>query len=52
MTKIAALFPGQGSQAVGMGKDLAERWPEAAEVFSAADASRLCAGTVLRRSCA
>ncbi len=37
MTKIAALFPGQGSQAVGMGKDLAERWPEAAAVFSTAD---------------
>ena len=35
--KIAALFPGQGSQAVGMGEDLAERWPEAAAVFSAAD---------------
>ncbi len=39
MTRIAALFPGQGSQAVGMGRDLAERWPVAAEVFSAADAA-------------
>lgn len=39
MGKIAALFPGQGSQAVGMGQDLAERWPEAAEVFSAVDHS-------------
>ncbi len=37
MTKIAALFPGQGSQAVGMGRDLAERWPSAAEVFSTVD---------------
>lgn len=37
--KIAALFPGQGSQAVGMGADLAERWPEAAEVFAVADAA-------------
>ena len=35
--KIAALFPGQGSQAVGMGHDLAERWPAAAEVFQTID---------------
>ncbi len=48
MTRIAALFPGQGSQAVGMGYDIAERWPEAAEVFASVDKgldaplSRLC----------
>ena len=35
--KIAALFPGQGSQTVGMGQDLAERWPSAAAVFEAID---------------
>ena len=35
--KIAALFPGQGSQAVGMGRDLAERWPSAAKVFEEID---------------
>jgi len=35
--KIAALFPGQGSQAVGMGRDLAERWPSAASVFETID---------------
>ena len=37
MTRIAALFPGQGSQAVGMGHDIAERWPAAAEVFTTVD---------------
>lgn len=37
MAKIAALFPGQGSQSVGMGHDLAERWPVAAEVFARVD---------------
>jgi [acyl-carrier-protein] S-malonyltransferase len=35
--KVAALFPGQGSQAVGMGRDLAERWPVAADVFQTID---------------
>jgi [acyl-carrier-protein] S-malonyltransferase len=37
MVTIAALFPGQGSQTVGMGRDLAERWPAAAEVFRTID---------------
>lgn len=37
MARIAALFPGQGSQAVGMGRDLAERWPSAAGVFTDID---------------
>ena len=35
--RIALLFPGQGSQAVGMGKDLAERHPAARAVFEQAD---------------
>jgi [acyl-carrier-protein] S-malonyltransferase len=34
---IAFLFPGQGSQAVGMGKDLAEKYPIARQTFEEAD---------------
>jgi len=47
-SKIAYVFPGQGSQFVGMGKDLAENFPVARQVFEEADAaldfpiSRLC----------
>ncbi len=36
-TRIAGLFPGQGSQQVGMGRDVARRWPEAAAVFEEVD---------------
>ncbi|HTX75817.1 MAG TPA: ACP S-malonyltransferase [Terracidiphilus sp.] len=36
-TKIAFLFPGQGSQAVGMGRDLRERFMVAARTFEEAD---------------
>ncbi len=45
---IAFLFPGQGSQAVGMGKELADKYPVARRTFEEADEalgyklSRLC----------
>ena len=34
---IAYVFPGQGSQYLGMGKDLAEKFPAARQVFEEAD---------------
>lgn len=36
-TNIALLFPGQGSQSVGMGRALAEQFPVAASTFQEAD---------------
>lgn len=39
MPTVAFVFPGQGSQAVGMGRALAESSPAAAAVFAAADAA-------------
>jgi [acyl-carrier-protein] S-malonyltransferase len=36
-SNIAFLFPGQGSQAVGMGKELAEKYPVARQTFEEAD---------------
>ncbi len=36
MAKTAFMFPGQGSQTVGMGVSMAERWPEAKAVFDQA----------------
>lgn len=48
MNKLAFLFPGQASQYPGMGRDLAETFPESRAVFDEADAalgfsiSKLC----------
>jgi len=45
---LALLFPGQGSQFVGMGEDFSHRYPKVREIFARAssalneDLSRLC----------
>ena len=35
--RVAVVFPGQGSQSAGMGRELAEAYPECLDVFEAAD---------------
>lgn len=39
MSRIAFIFPGQGSQAVGMGKELADAFPAAKAVFDEVDSA-------------
>ena len=48
MSKLAFVFPGQGSQKVGMGQALAAAFPEAKAVFDAVDAAL---GEPLSRMC-
>ncbi|HSO17958.1 MAG TPA: ACP S-malonyltransferase, partial [Desulfosarcina sp.] len=48
MKRIAFLFPGQGSQAVGMGKDLFQEYDFVREIFEAADD---IAGAYISRYC-
>ncbi len=48
MGKLAFIFPGQGSQAAGMGKDLHDAFPEARAVFEQVD---LALGEKLSRMC-
>jgi [acyl-carrier-protein] S-malonyltransferase len=48
MGKVAFCFPGQGSQRVGMGGELAARFPESAEVYEQAAEA---VGFDLRRVC-
>jgi len=47
-TQVAFLFPGQGSQSVGMGKDLAHKYPIALRTFEEADEAL---GTRLSQLC-
>jgi [acyl-carrier-protein] S-malonyltransferase len=48
VTKIAFMFPGQGSFAAGMGRDVAEAVPEAMAVY---EAGSLASGLDLREIC-
>ena len=49
MSKLAFVFPGQGTHYVGMGMELADRYPQAAAVFE--QANEVMVGMDIRRLC-
>ena len=51
MPKLAFVFPGQGSQEVGMGKDLVENYKEANELFDEANIALKDEGFDLKKLC-
>ena len=51
MSKLAFVFPGQGSQEVGMGKDLLKNYKEADELFSKANIALKDEGVDLKKLC-
>ena len=51
MLKIAFVFPGQGSQEVGMGKDLIKNYKEADKLFNEANIALKDEGVDLKKLC-
>ena len=51
MPKLAFVFPGQGSQEVGMGKDLIKNYKEADELFNEANIALKDEGFDLKTLC-
>ncbi len=51
MPKLAFVFPGQGSQEVGMGKDLIKNYKEANELFNKANIALKDEGIDLKKLC-
>ena len=51
MPKLAFVFPGQGSQEMGMGKDLVKNYKEADELFNAANIALKVEGFDFKKLC-